>query len=173
MAGNKASASPKESAMFERFDKSARRAVVLAQEEARMLNHNYIGTEHLLLALIGDEGFAGQALTSLGVTHEDAREHIIETIGAGLTQIKGHIPFTPRVKAVLEAAIRIALEYADSNVRSGHLLQSLLKDEESVAALAIKHSGTTLEAISDHLTDLMTGPETPTADPEPLFVLSA
>lgn len=159
--------------MFERFDESARRTVVLAQEEARMLHHNYVGTEHLLLALTRDPGHAGQALTAVAVTRTDARDHVIEIIGAGLTKTNGHIPFTPRV--VLENAVRIALNYADSNVRSGHLLHSLLIDDESVAALTIAHRGATLEAISEHLTELMTAPQRPSADPqpEPLFVLSA
>jgi ATP-dependent Clp protease ATP-binding subunit ClpC len=100
--------------MFERFNASARRTVVLAQEEARMLHHNYVGTEHLLLALTRDPGHAGQALTAVAVTRTDARDHVIEIIGAGLTKTNGHIPFTPRVKVVLENAIRIALGYADS-----------------------------------------------------------
>ncbi|ACL42196.1 Clp domain protein (plasmid) [Pseudarthrobacter chlorophenolicus A6] len=159
--------------MFERFDDSARRTVVLAQEEARMLNHNYVGTEHLLLALTRDPGPAGQALTALSVTRGDARDHIIEIIGAGLTRTNGHIPFTPRVREVLENSVRFALQCADSNVRSGHLLQSLLVDDESVAALTIAQSGTTLEAIGDQLTDLMTAPEPSATEPEPRFVLSA
>jgi ATP-dependent Clp protease ATP-binding subunit ClpC len=159
--------------MFEHFDKSARRAVVLAQEEARMLNHNYIGTEHLLLALIEDKEIAGRTFKELGVTYEGARDHIIEIIGTGLTTPSEHIPFTPRVRVVLEYAIRIALEYADVHVHSGHLLQSLLIDDESVAALTINDSGVTLEAIGDHLAELMTAPPEPPTEPEPAFVLSA
>lgn len=159
--------------MFERFDESARRTVILAQEEARMLNHNYVGTEHLLLALTRDPGQAGQALTAQGVTRGGVRDHIIELIGAGLTKANGHIPFTPRVKEVLENAVRIALQFADSSVRSGHLLQSLLIDDDSVAGLTIAHAGATLEAIGDQLTELMTAPEPPATEPEPLFVLSA
>ena len=99
--------------MFERFTDRARRVVVLAQEEARMLNHNYIGTEHILLGLIHEgEGVAAKALESLGISLEAVRSQVEEIIGQGQQAPSGHIPFTPRAKKVLELSLREALQLA-------------------------------------------------------------
>jgi ATP-dependent Clp protease ATP-binding subunit ClpC len=101
--------------MFERFTDRARRVVVLAQEEARMLNHNYIGTEHILLGLIHEgEGVASKALESLGISLESVREQVQEIIGQGQQAPSGHIPFTPRAKKVLELSLREALQLGPS-----------------------------------------------------------
>ena len=97
--------------MFERFTDRARRVVVLAQEEARMLNHNYIGTEHILLGLIHEgEGVAAKALESMGISLESVRQQVEEIIGQGQQAPSGHIPFTPRAKKVLELSLREALQ---------------------------------------------------------------
>src|SRR6476659_7009980 len=97
--------------MFERFTDRARRVVVLAQEEARMLNHNYIGTEHILLGLIHEgEGVAAKSLESLGISLEGVRSQVEEIIGQGQQAPSGHIPFTPRAKKVLELSLREALQ---------------------------------------------------------------
>lgn len=162
--------------MFERFTDTARRTVVLAQEEARMLKHNYVGTEHLLLALTGDKGPAGQALTGLGVTRTAVRDQITTLIGEGIAPAPGHIPFTPQSRLVLQNAIRSALDYGVNYIDSGHILHSLLTGDTSavpVAHLTIVNCGATLEAVSQSLTDLMTAPGAPEAGPEPRFVLSA
>jgi ATP-dependent Clp protease ATP-binding subunit ClpC len=162
--------------MFERFTDTARRTVVLAQEEARMLNHNYVGTEHLLLALTGDEGAAGQALTAHGVTRTAARDQVAALIGKGITSSPGHIPFTTASKLVLQGALRSALDYGVNYINPGHILHGLLAGDTSavpVAHLVITGSDATLEAVAQSLTDLMTAPDAPEAGPEPRFVLSA
>ncbi|MET4143834.1 Clp protease N-terminal domain-containing protein [Arthrobacter sp. UYCo732] len=161
--------------MFERFDNSARRAVVLAQEEARSLNHNYVGTEHLLLALTIDRGLAGQALNELGVTHDKVRDHILELIGAGTVPVNGHIAFTAQSRDVLLLAVRAALTASDDRVHPGHVLTSLLAHDRSsvpVAAVTIVQCGASAETIREHLAALTATIET--ADgPEPIFTLSA
>ena len=109
--------------MFERFTDRARRVVVLAQEEARMLNHNYIGTEHILLGLIHEgEGVAAKALESLGISLEGVREQVEEIIGQGQTAPAGHIPFTPRAKKVLELSLREALQLGHNYIGTEHIL---------------------------------------------------
>jgi ATP-dependent Clp protease ATP-binding subunit ClpC len=162
--------------MFERFTDTARRVVVLAQEEARMLHHNYVGTEHLLLALTGDSGSAGQALTKNGVNRTAVRGQITELIGEGITTSPGHIPFTTQSKLVLQGALRSALDYGVNYIDSGHILHSLLTGDTSaapVAHVAITGSGASPDAISESLTELMTAPDAPEAGPQPRFVLSA
>src|SRR5699024_7539858 len=109
--------------MFERFTDRARRVVVLAQEEARMLNHNYIGTEHLLLGLIHEgEGIAARALESLGVTLASVREQVEDIIGPGSQAPSGHIPFTPRAKKVLELSMREAIQLNHGYIGTEHIL---------------------------------------------------
>ena len=101
--------------MFERFTDRARRVVVLAQDEARMLNHDYIGTEHLLLGLIGEgEGVAARALESLGISLDALRQQVEQVIGRGQQAPSGHIPFTPRAKKVMELALREANDLGHS-----------------------------------------------------------
>jgi ATP-dependent Clp protease ATP-binding subunit ClpC len=121
--------------MFERFTDRARRVVVLAQEEARMLNHNYIGTEHILLGLIHEgEGVAAKALESLGISLEAVRQQVEEIIGEGKQAPSGHIPFTPRAKKVLEFSLREAIELQNNYVGTEHILLGLIREGEGVAA---------------------------------------
>ena len=121
--------------MFERFTDRARRVVVLAQEEARMLNHNYIGTEHILLGLIHEgEGVAAKALESLGISLEGVRQQVEEIIGQGQQAPSGHIPFTPRAKKVLELSLREALQLGHNYIGTEHILLGLIREGEGVAA---------------------------------------
>jgi ATP-dependent Clp protease ATP-binding subunit ClpC len=119
--------------MFERFTDRARRVVVLAQEEARMLNHDYVGTEHILVALIREGGgIAAQALQSLGITAEAARQQVEEVVGRGQTDPqRGHLPFTPRAKKTLELALREALQLGHNYIGTEHILLGLIREGES------------------------------------------
>jgi ATP-dependent Clp protease ATP-binding subunit ClpC len=163
--------------MFERFTAHSRRAVVLAQEEARMLNHSYIGTEHLLLALIRDEGIAGTALAGTGVTRDEATTHIVEIIGRGHSMPSGHIPFTPRAKSVLEEALRTALRMGHGYIGTEHLILGLLAGSpKSVAAQALMCHGVAPATVARRVIDLMNeaqGRGTPKPKPEHGFALSA
>jgi len=115
--------------MFERFTDRARRVVVLAQEEARMLNHNYIGTEHILLGLIHEgEGVAAKGLESLGISLEGVRAQVEEIIGQGQQAPSGHIPFTPRAKKVLELSLREALQLGHNYIGTEHILLGLIRE---------------------------------------------
>ena len=129
--------------MFERFTDRARRVVVLAQEEARLLNHNYIGTEHLLLGLIDEEeGVAARGvLESLDVSLADARAQVEEIIGHGGQSPSGHIPFTPRAKKVLEMALREALQLGHNYIGTEHILLGLIREGEGVAAQVLSTFG--------------------------------
>jgi ATP-dependent Clp protease ATP-binding subunit ClpC len=128
--------------MFERFTDRARRVVVLAQEEARMLSHNYIGTEHILLGLIHEgEGVAAKALESLGISLEAVRAQVEEIIGQGQQAPSGHIPFTPRAKKVLELSLREALQLGHNYIGTEHILLGLIHEGEGVAAKALESLG--------------------------------
>jgi ATP-dependent Clp protease ATP-binding subunit ClpA len=128
--------------MFERFTDQARRVVVLAQEEARLLGHGYIGTEHILLGLLAEgEGLAFQALASLGISLDAAREQVAEIIGEGAVQPSGHIPFTPRSKKVLELSLREALQLGDSYIGTEHILLGLAHEGEGVGAQVMDRLG--------------------------------
>ena len=128
--------------MFERFTDRARRVVVLAQEEARMLNHNYIGTEHILLGLIHEgEGVAAKALESLGIALEGVRAQVEEIIGQGAQAPSGHIPFTPRAKKVLELSLREALQLGHNYIGTEHILLGLIREGEGVGALVLVKLG--------------------------------
>ena len=121
--------------MFERFTDRARRVVVLAQEEARMLNHNYIGTEHILLGLIHEgEGVAAKSLESLGISLEGVRSQVEEIIGQGQQAPSGHIPFTPRAKKVLELSLREALQLGHNYIGTEHILLGLISTQSSDCA---------------------------------------
>jgi Clp amino terminal domain, pathogenicity island component len=121
--------------MFERFTERSRRVVVLAQEEARMLDHNYIGTEHILLGLIHEkDGVAARAIASLGLTLQSARDQVREIIGAGAQTPSGHIPFTPRAKKVLELSLREALALRKEYIGTEHILLGLMRESEGVGA---------------------------------------
>jgi ATP-dependent Clp protease ATP-binding subunit ClpA len=122
--------------MFERFTDRARRAVVLAQEESRSFSHNYIGTEHLLLGLIHEgEGVASESLRGLGLTLDMARAEVDQRVGRGSEAAKGHIPFTPRAKTVLELSLREALKLNHKYIGTEHILLGLVTEGQGVAAL--------------------------------------
>jgi ATP-dependent Clp protease ATP-binding subunit ClpC len=134
--------------MFERFTDQARRVVVLAQEEARMLGHNYIGTEHLLLGLLAEgEGTAARALSSMEISLEAAREQVAEIIGEGTGQLTGHIPFTPRTKKVLELSLREAQRLGDSYIGTEHLLLGLAREGEGVGAQVLERLGASTDQV--------------------------
>src|SRR6201996_9372934 len=121
--------------MFERFTNRARHVVVLAQEEARLLQHNYIGTEHILLGLLGEpESIAGQVLASFGLTLDDARVEVEDKVGMGKSTLSGHIPFTPRAKKTLELSLREALAIKHNYIGTEHILLGLIREGEGVAA---------------------------------------
>jgi ATP-dependent Clp protease ATP-binding subunit ClpC len=144
--------------MFERFTDRARRVVVLAQEEARMLNHNYIGTEHILLGLIHEgEGVAAKALESLGISLEGVREQVEEIIGQGQTAPAGHIPFTPRAKKVLELSLREALQLGHNYIGTEHILLGLIREGEGVAAQVLQKLGADLNRVRTQVIQLLSG----------------
>jgi ATP-dependent Clp protease ATP-binding subunit ClpC len=141
--------------MFERFTERARRVVVLAQEESRLLGHNYIGTEHLLLGLLAEqEGIAARALESLNVTLTAAREQVIEIIGPGQQQQHGHIPFTPRAKKILELSLREALTTGSEVIDTQHLLLGLIDEGDGVGAQILQRLGATTQAVREAVTTL-------------------
>jgi ATP-dependent Clp protease ATP-binding subunit ClpC len=144
--------------MFERFTDRARRVVVLAQEEARMLNHNYIGTEHILLGLIGEgEGAAAKALESLGISQEAVRRQVEEISGQDQQAPSGQIPFTPRAKKVLELSLREALQLGHNYVGTEHILLGLIREGESVAAQVLVKLGADLNRVRQQVNQLLAG----------------
>jgi ATP-dependent Clp protease ATP-binding subunit ClpC len=144
--------------LFERFTDRARRVVVLAQEEARLLNHNYIGTEHILLGLIHEgEGVAAKALESLGISLEKVRQQVEEIIGAGQSPPSGHIPFTPRAKKVLELSLREALQLGHNYIGTEHILLGLIREGEGVAAQVLVKLGADLGRVRQQVIQLLSG----------------
>ena len=144
--------------MFERFTDRARRVVVLAQDEARALNHNYIGTEHLLLGLIHEgEGVAAKALESMDVTLDKARAQVVEIIGEGQSAPSGHIPFTPRAKKVLELSLREALQLSHNYIGTEHILLGLLREGEGVAVQALGNLDVDLAVLRQAVMQLLSG----------------
>ncbi|MGC5167459.1 ATP-dependent Clp protease ATP-binding subunit [Luteimicrobium sp. DT211] len=144
--------------MFERFTDRARRVVVLAQEEARMLNHNYIGTEHILLGLIHEgEGVAAKALESLDISLDGVRAQVIEIIGEGQQAPTGHIPFTPRAKKVLELSLREALQLGHNYIGTEHILLGLIREGEGVAAQVLTKMGADLNRVRQQVIQLLSG----------------
>ena len=144
--------------MFERFTDRARRVVVLAQEEARLLNHNYIGTEHLLLGLIHEQqGVAAKALESLGIRLEAVRAQVEEIIGQGQRAPTGHIPFTPRAKKTLELSLREALAIKHSYIGTEHILLGLLREGEGVAAQVLVRLGADLSRVRQQVIQVLSG----------------
>src|SRR5438309_3670724 len=144
--------------MFERFTDRARRVVVLAQEEARMLNHNYIGTEHILLGLIHEgEGVAAKALESLGISLEGVRQQVEEIIGQGQQAPSGHIPFTPRAKKVLELSLREALQLGHNYIGTEHILLGLIREGEGVAAQVLVKLGGDPSRLRQQVIQLLQG----------------
>jgi len=144
--------------VFERFTDRARRVVVLAQEEARLLNHNYIGTEHILLGLIHEgEGVAARALESMGISLEAVRSQVIEIIGQGSQAPSGHIPFTPRAKKVLELSLREALQLGHNYIGTEHILLGLIREGEGVAAQVLQKLGADLHKVRQTVIQLLSG----------------
>src|SRR6202453_5160812 len=144
--------------MFERFTDRARRVVVLAQEEARMLNHNYIGTEHILLGLIHEgEGVAAKSLESLGISLEGVRSQVEEIIGQGQQAPTGSPPFTPRAKKVLELSLREALQLGHNYIGTEHILLGLIREGEGVAAQVLVKLGADLNRVRQQVIQLLHG----------------
>jgi len=145
--------------VFERFTDRARRVVVLAQEEARLLNHNYIGTEHILLGLLNEgEGIAAQALESLDIDLASVREEVVKIIGQGQQSPSGHIPFTPRAKKVLELSLREALQLGHNYIGTEHILLGLIREGEGVAAQVLQQLGAELQRVRQTVIQLLSGP---------------
>jgi ATP-dependent Clp protease ATP-binding subunit ClpA len=144
--------------MFERFTDRARRVVVLAQEEARMLNHNYIGTEHILLGLAHEgEGVAAKALEALDIQLEAVRQQVEEIIGKGQYAPSGHIPFTPRAKKVLELSLRESLQLGHDYIGTEHILLGLIREGEGVAAHVLVRLGADLDRVREEVIKLVHG----------------
>ena len=134
--------------MFERFTDRARRVVVLAQDEARLLNHNYIGTEHILLGLLHEgEGVAAKALESLGISLDAVRQQVKEIIGQGQQAPSGHIPFTPRAKKVMELSLRESLQLGHNHIGTEHILLGLIREGDGVAAQVLVRLGADLNRV--------------------------
>ncbi len=153
--------------LFERFTDRARRVVVLAQEEARLLNHSYIGTEHILLGLIHEgEGVAAKALESLAISLEAVRAQVEEIIGQGGSSPSGHIPFTPRAKKVLELSLREALQLGHNYIGTEHILLGLLREGEGVATQVLVKLGADLGRVRQQVIQLLSGYQGPAGKSE-------
>jgi hypothetical protein len=145
--------------VFERFTERARQAVVLAQEEARMLMHNYIGTEHLLLGLLREErGLAARVLGSLDITVEQVRDQIMRIVGSAEEEPAGQIPFTPRAKGVLEGALREALSMGQNYIGTEHILLALLRENQGVATRILLDFDADPERIRNEVRQALSGP---------------
>ena len=154
--------------MFERFSDRARRAVVRAQEEARLLNHDYIGTEHMLLGLLAERGSAAaRALDSLNVTLEAAREQVREIVGEGSQEQgqRGHIPFTPRAKKVLELSLREALNLRSEIIGTEHLLLGLIAEGDGVGSQILERLGAPAETVRERVVELAKTEPDPETEP--------
>ena len=155
--------------VFEKFTDRARRVVVLAQEEARLLGHNYIGTEHLLLGLLSErDGVGAKALAGLGVELQDLRRDVKEIIGEGGGTAVGHIPFTPRAKIVLELSLREALQLGHNYIGTEHVLLGLVREGQGVAAQVLIARGVELHTVRQNVITLLAGTITSGVGPEPV-----
>jgi ATP-dependent Clp protease ATP-binding subunit ClpC len=144
--------------MLQRFTDRARRVVVLAQEEARMLNHSYIGTEHILLALLDEgDGVGAKALELLGIGLDAVRQQVEEIIGQGQHTPSGHIPFTPRAKKVLELSLREALQLGHDYIGTEHILLGLIREGDGVAAQVLVKLGADLNRVRQQVIQLISG----------------
>ena len=153
--------------MFERFTDEARRVLVLAQEEARLLNHNFIGTEHILLGLIHQgDGVAAQASGSLGIRLEAVRAQVVETIGPAGTSATGSPPFTPRAKKVLDLSLREALQLGHNYIGTEHILLGLVREAEGVAAQVLVGLGADLSHVRQRVIQLVSGAHVPAPESE-------
>jgi ATP-dependent Clp protease ATP-binding subunit ClpC len=145
--------------MFERFTDRARRLVVLAQEEARRLGHNYIGTEHLLLAIvIQDDSVAARVLASFGVSGETVRTDVVARVHPGAGSPEGHVPFTPRAKKVLELSLREAMQLNHNFIGTEHILLGLLREGDGVGAQLLRSYGVDLTAARQRVADAVPQP---------------
>jgi ATP-dependent Clp protease ATP-binding subunit ClpA len=145
--------------MFERFTERARHLVVLAQEEARVLQHGYIGTEHLLLGLLREEeGLAARVLDSLGVEIDEVRAQVARVVGRGDEVTNGQIPFTPRAKKVLELALREARSLGHDYIGTEHVLLGLVRENEGVGARVLREFGVDAEKIRKEVVRRLSGP---------------
>jgi ATP-dependent Clp protease ATP-binding subunit ClpC len=152
--------------MLERFTDRARQVVVLAQDEARMLDHSYVGTEHILLGLVQEgEGVAAKALESLGISLDAVRQQVEEIIGRGQQAPSGHIPFTPRAKKVLELSLRESLQLGYSYIGTEHILLGLIREGDGVAAQVLVRRGADLNRVRQEVIELLATP--PGEEPEP------
>jgi ATP-dependent Clp protease ATP-binding subunit ClpC len=152
--------------MFERFTERARSVVVLSQDEARRLNHHYIGTEHILLGLLHEaDGTAAQALESLDVSLDAVRQQVEQIVGRGKLAPSGHIPFTPRAKKVLELSLRESLQLGDDGIGTEHLLLGLLREGDGVAAQVLVGLGCDLNRVRLQVIRLAHGGEAKVARP--------
>jgi ATP-dependent Clp protease ATP-binding subunit ClpA len=149
--------------MFERFTNRARHVVVLAQDEARELQHNYIGTEHLLLGLLGEQGIAAEALARFGLSLAGARDEVRAIIGQGKGTVSGHIPFTPRAKKTLELSLREALQLHHNFIGTEHILLGLLREGRGVAAQIMEQHANNLLEIRMAVLDLVSATPVETA----------
>jgi ATP-dependent Clp protease ATP-binding subunit ClpA len=144
--------------MFERFDDQSRRVVVLAQEEASVLNHGYIGTEHILLGLLREgDGYAARTLESLGISLDAVRQQVEEIIGQGQQAPSGHIPFTPRAKKVLELSLRESLQLGHGYIGTEHILLGLIREGDGVAAQVLVTLGADLNRVRQQVIQLLHG----------------
>ena len=142
--------------MFERFTDRARRVVVLSQEEARRLDHNYIGTEHLLLGLLAEEdGVAAQALRAMDISLEAARSGVEDIIDPGDGAPSGHMPFTPRAKKVLELSLREALQLGHNYIGTEHILLGLIREGQGVAAQVLQKLGADLGRVRQQVIEIL------------------
>jgi ATP-dependent Clp protease ATP-binding subunit ClpA len=148
--------------MFERFTDRARRVVVLAEEEARALDHNYIGTEHILLGLIHEgQGVAARALESLGISLDAVRQQVEEIIGRGQQTPPGQIPYTPRAKKVLELSLRESLQLGQNYIGTEHILLGLIREGDGVAAQVLVKLGAELNRVRQKVIQLISGQQPP------------
>jgi ATP-dependent Clp protease ATP-binding subunit ClpC len=148
--------------VFERFTDRARRVLTLAQEEARLLNHSFIGTEHILLGVMREgDGVGAEALRSLGVSLDVVRVKVVEIVGASTSIPGGPPPFTPRAKKVLEVALREALQLNHSYIGTEHILLGLMREREGVAATVLANLGVDLSRVRQTVNTLMTGRSDP------------
>jgi ATP-dependent Clp protease ATP-binding subunit ClpC len=154
--------------VFERFTERARQVVVLAQEEARALGHNYIGTEHLLLGLLREEeGIAARTLETLGVTLDEVRAQVARIVGRGEDVEAGQIPFTPRAKRVLELALREALSLGHNWIGTEHVLLGLAREDDGVAMQVLLHFGVDADRIRNEVVRTLGGAPRPGSSPPP------
>ncbi|HEY2507517.1 MAG TPA: Clp protease N-terminal domain-containing protein, partial [Streptosporangiaceae bacterium] len=156
--------------MFERFTDRARRVIVLGQEEARLLDHNYIGTEHLLLGLIHEgEGVASKALRELDISLDAVRQKVEDLIGRGERAPSGHIPFTPRAKKVLELSLRESTQLGHSYIGTEHILLGLIREGDGVAAQVLVALGAELNTVRQQVIRLLHGYRSPGVSSEALL----